>query len=257
MNAYLILPSTHSAFSTVPELLDFIEDIAENTGLPVGIKAAIGKLDQWEELALEMKQRGTGPDFISVDGGEGGTGAAPPSFADHVSLPWVYGFADLYKLFQNHGLTDRIVFVGSGKLGFPAKGAMAFALGVDVINVAREAMMSIGCIQAQICHTNRCPAGVATQSKWLQNGIDIPLKSDRLNQYFKTFRKELVEITHAAGYEHPCQFTMADVEMNMDDKHLSQDMRSTFKYKKQPVPFESMQKLKECIHLGGSYQTSN
>ena len=204
-----------------------------------------------------MKQRGTGPDFISVDGGEGGTGAAPPSFADHVSLPWVYGFADLYKLFQNHGLTDRIVFVGSGKLGFPAKGAMAFALGVDVINVAREAMMSIGCIQAQICHTNRCPAGVATQSKWLQNGIDIPLKSDRLNQYFKTFRKELVEITHAAGYEHPCQFTMADVEMNMDDKHLSQDMRSTFKYKKQPVPFESMQKLKECIHLGGSYQTSN
>jgi glutamate synthase domain-containing protein 2 len=253
----VLSPPTHSAFSTVPELLDFIEDIAENTGLPVGIKAAIGKLDQWEELALEMKQRGTGPDFISVDGGEGGTGAAPPSFADHVSLPWVYGFADLYKLFQNHGLTDRIVFVGSGKLGFPAKGAMAFALGVDVINVAREAMMSIGCIQAQICHTNRCPAGVATQSKWLQNGIDIPLKSDRLNQYFKTFRKELIEITHAAGYEHPCQFTMADVEMNMDDKHLSQDMRATFKYKKQPVPFESMQKLKECIHLGGSYQTSN
>ena len=81
----VLSPPTHSAFSTVPELLDFIEDIAENTGLPVGIKAAIGKLDQWEELAREMKQRGTGPDFISVDGGEGGTGAAPPSFADHVS----------------------------------------------------------------------------------------------------------------------------------------------------------------------------
>ena len=253
----VLSPPTHSAFSTVPELLDFVEDIAQNTGLPVGIKAAIGKLDQWKELAREMKERGTGPDFITIDGGEGGTGAAPPSFADHVSLPWIYGFADLYKLFQTAGLTERIVFVGSGKLGFPAKAAMAFSMGVDVINVAREAMMSIGCIQAQICHTNRCPSGVATQSKWLQRGIDVPLKSDRLDQYFKTFKKELIEITHASGYEHPCQFTMEDVELNMDDKNLSQDMRSTFKYIKQPVPFEGMQSLKDCIHLGGSYQTSN
>ena len=253
----VLSPPTHSAFSTVPELLDFVEDIANETGLPVGIKAAIGKLDQWKELTREMQARGTGPDFISVDGGEGGTGAAPPSFADHVSLPWVYGFADLYKLFQSAGLTERVVFIGSGKLGFPAKAAMAFAMGVDVINVAREAMMSIGCIQAQICHTNRCPSGVATQSKWLQSGINIPLKSDRLDQYFKTFRKELIEITHAAGYEHPCQFTMADVEMNMDDKNLSQDMKATFNYKKEPVPFKSMQDLKDCIHLGGSYQTPN
>ena len=252
----VLSPPTHTAFSTVPELLDFIEDIARETGLPVGIKAAIGKLDQWKELTREMQTRGTGPDFISVDGGEGGTGAAPPSFADHVSLPWVYGFADLYKLFQSAGLTDRVVFIGSGKLGFPAKAAMAFAMGVDVINVAREAMMSIGCIQAQICHTNRCPSGVATQKKWLQKGINVPLKSDRLNQYFQTFRKELVEITHAAGYEHPCQFTMADVEMNMDDKNLSQDMKATFNYKKEPVPFSSMQALKDCIHLGGS-QTPN
>lgn len=249
----VLSPPNHSAFNTVPELMDFIETIAEATGLPVGIKAAIGKLDQWKELAREMKSRGTGPDFIAVDGGEGGTGAAPPSFADHVSLPWVYGFADLYKMFRQAGLTERIVFVGSGKLGFPAKAAMAFALGVDVINVAREAMMSIGCIQAQICHTNRCPSGVATQSKWLQNGINVPLKSDRLNQYFRTFRKEFIEITHAAGYEHPCQFTMTDVELNMDDKHLSQDMRNTFNYTKDPVPFKSMQDLKDCVYLGGKY----
>ncbi len=81
-------------------MVDFIENIAEATGLPVGIKAAIGKLEQWEELADIMVKTGKGPDFITVDGGEGGTGAAPPSFADHVSLPWVYGFSDLYKLFQ-------------------------------------------------------------------------------------------------------------------------------------------------------------
>lgn len=247
----VLSPPNHSAFSTIPELVDFIEEIAEATGLPVGIKAAIGKLDQWEELAQIMERDNRGPDFITIDGGEGGTGAAPPSFADHVSLPWVYGFSDVYKLFQKYNLTDRIVFIGSGKLGFPAKAAMAFAMGADCINVAREAMMSIGCIQAQICHTNRCPAGVATQKKWLQNGIDVPLKSERLAQYFKTFRKELIEITHAAGYEHPCQFNMGDIEMNVDDHNLTKAFKNTFNYEKTPVAFKSMQDLKECVYLGG------
>ncbi|WP_425075704.1 FMN-binding glutamate synthase family protein [Psychroserpens sp. S379A] len=247
----VLSPPNHKAFSNVPELINFIEDIAKHTGLPVGIKAAIGKLDQWKELADIMKSTGRGPDFITVDGGEGGTGAAPPSFADHVSLPWVYGFGDLYKVFQERNLTERIVFIGSGKLGFPAKAAMAFAMGVDCINVAREAMMSIGCIQAQICHTNRCPAGVATQSKWLQNGINVPLKSERLAQYFKFFKKELIEITHAAGHEHPCQFTMDDIEVNVDDHNLSQNMSSTYMYDKTKVPFNAMQELKTCPHLGG------
>jgi len=247
----VLSPPNHSAFSNVKELLDFVEDIAKNTGLPVGIKAAIGKLNEWEELADIMLKTGKGPDFITVDGGEGGTGAAPPSFADHVSLPWVYGFSDLYKVFQKRNLTDRIVFIGSGKLGFPAKAAMAFAMGVDCINVAREAMMSIGCIQAQVCHTNRCPSGVATQNKWLQNGINIPLKSVRLAQYFKTFRKELVEITHAAGYEHPCQFTMKDIDVNVDDHNLSEELNKTYNYEKTPVPYTSMQDLKDCIYLGG------
>lgn len=249
----VLSPPNHKAFSTVPEMVDFIEAIAEETGLPVGIKAAIGKLDQWKELADIMVKTGKGPDFITVDGGEGGTGAAPPSFADHVSLPWVYGFGDLYKLFKEKGLTDRIVFIGSGKLGFPAKAAMAFAMGVDCINVAREAMMSIGCIQAQICHTNRCPSGVATQSKWLQRGIDIPLKSERLAQYFKTFRKEFIEITHASGYEHPCQFTMEDIDVNVDDHNLSKELSSTYQYNKTPVPFTSMQALKDCEYLGGKH----
>jgi glutamate synthase domain-containing protein 2 len=247
----VLSPPNHKAFSTVPEMVDFIEAIAKETGLPVGIKAAIGKLDQWEELAILMKQTGKGPDFITVDGGEGGTGAAPPSFADHVSLPWVYAFGDLYKLFKSYDLTERIVFIGSGKLGFPAKAAMAFAMGADCINVAREAMMSIGCIQAQVCHTNRCPSGIATQNKWLQKGIDIPLKSERLAQYFKTFRKEFLEITHAAGYEHPCQFTMDDIEVNVDDHNLSKELSTTYNYNKVEVPFKGMQSLKDCNYLGG------
>ncbi len=251
MGKDVLSPPNHSAFSNVSEMISFIESIAEKTGLPVGIKAAIGKLDQWKELADIMLKTNKGPDFITVDGGEGGTGAAPPSFADHVSLPWVYGFSDLYKMFQDYGLSERIVFIGSAKLGFPAKGAMAFAMGADCINVAREAMMSIGCIQAQICHTNRCPSGVATQSRWLQNGIDPTLKSERLAQYFKTFRKELVEITHAAGYEHPCQFKMSDIDVNVDDRNLSKELDEAYKYEKTPVAFTSMQDLKDCIYLGG------
>ena len=247
----VLSPSTHKAFNTVPELMQLIEDIAEATGLPVGIKGAIGKMEQWEELANLMIKTGKGPDFITVDGGEGGTGAAPPSFADHVSLPWIYGFSILYKVFQQKQLTERIVFVGSGKLGFPAKAAMAFAMGVDCINVAREAMMSIGCIQAQVCHTNKCPAVIATQNKWRQGGIDITIKSERLAQYFKTFRKELLEITHAAGYEHPCQFTMRDIQVNVDDIDLNRDLRATYCYDKTEVSFNNVQELYDCMYLGG------
>lgn len=257
MGKDVLSPPNHSAFSNVPEMVDFIEAIASQTGLPVGIKAAIGKLEQWEELADLMAKTGKGPDFVTVDGGEGGTGAAPPSFADHVSLPWVYGFSDLYKLFKNKKLTNRIVFIGSGKLGFPAKAAMAFAMGADCINVAREAMMSIGCIQAQVCHNNTCPSGVATQNKWLQNGINVPLKSVRLAQYFKTFRKELVEITHAAGYEHPCQFKMSDVDINVDDHYLSKELDRTFMYDKVSVPFQGMQALKDCLYLGGKAENKS
>lgn len=253
----VLSPTTHKAFSTVEELMELIEIIAEKTGLPVGVKGAIGKLDQWQQMADIMLKSGKGPDFITVDGGEGGTGAAPPSFADHVSLPWVYGFSSLYKVFQERNLTERIVFVGSGKLGFPAKAAMAFAMGVDCINVAREAMMSIGCIQAQVCHTNKCPAGIATQSKWRQGGINVPLKSARLAQYFKSFRKEFVEITHAAGYEHPCQFTMQDIQVNVDDIDLTRNLRSTYGYNKTQVDFNGMQNLYDCEHLGGKNFTES
>ena len=247
----VLSPSAHTAFKDIDGLVAFIEDIANNTGLPVGIKAAVGKIEQWEALAKIMVETKKGPDFISIDGGEGGTGAAPPSFADHVSLPFTHGFSEVYKIFQEYKLTDRIVFVGSGKLGFPAKAAMAFAMGVDCINVAREAMMSIGCIQAQICHTNACPTGIATQKKWLQKGIHIPLKSDRLAQYFKTFRKEFLEITHASGYEHPAQFTMNDISLNIDDKELVMNLKDTFKYTKTEVIFNSVESMKNCPYLGG------
>ena len=250
----VLSPPNHSAFGTTKEMVDFIELLAEETGLPVGIKAAIGSKKQWIELADIMKATNKGPDFIAIDGGEGGTGAAPPSFADHVALPFIYGFTDIYRLFQEKNLTERIVFVAAGKLGFPAKAAMAFAMGADVINVAREAMLSIGCIQAQVCHTNTCPAGIATQNKWLQAGVNVKDKTERVNFYFGNFRKELLEMTHAAGYEHPCQFKMEDIEINVSDHLLAQSMKKTFGYEKDEVPFDSVKTLIGCPHLGGAYK---
>jgi glutamate synthase domain-containing protein 2 len=247
----VLSPPRHSAFSNIPEMLAFIEKVADRSGLPVGIKSAVGKLGMWEELADLMVKTGKGPDFITIDGGEGGTGAAPPAFADHVSLPFVYAFSNIYKLFQDKGLSERVVFIASGKLGFPGKAMMALAMGADIINVAREAMMSIGCIQAQICHTNRCPAGIATSNKWLQRGVDPALKSERLYNYIKNLRKEILEITHACGYEHPSQLTMFDIDVSMGDNNLTQSLKDTYNYEKSIVPFVSMNKIKECPHLGG------
>jgi glutamate synthase domain-containing protein 2 len=251
MGKDVVSPPYHSTFSTIREMIDFIEEIAEATGLPVGIKAAVGKLEMWEELADLMNISGQGPDFIAIDGGEGGTGAAPPAFADHVALPWVYGFSKVYAIFQKRHLTDRITFIGSGKLGFPAQAIMAFAMGADLINVARESMMAIGCIQAQICHTNRCPTGVTTNNAWLRSGLDPALKSERFANYLRTLTKEIIEITHAASYEHPCQFTMEDVDIAMGDNNHTLSLLLSYGYEKDPVAYKGLSFLLNCPHLGG------
>jgi glutamate synthase domain-containing protein 2 len=251
MGKDILSPGYHTAFNNIPEMVQLIEDIAEKTGLPVGIKSAVGRMELWEELAELMVKTGKGPDFITIDGGEGGTGAAPPAFADHVSLPFTFAFSKVYQIFKKHGLTDRVVFIASGKLGFPASASMAFAMGADLINIAREAMMAIGCIQAQVCHTNRCPSGVATNNKWLQAGIDPALKSERIYNYFKTLNKEILEITHACGYEHPCQLTMDDVDIAEGDRNRTMSLKESYGYYKVPVKFEGMNKLVEDEYLGG------
>lgn len=233
----VISPAYHTAFKDIPEMIDFIETMAQATGLPVGIKSAVGKLDMWETLAQKMVETGKGPNFITIDGGEGGTGAAPRAFADHVSLPWVYAFSSIYKIFQKYGLEKKVVFIGSGKLGLPEKAVMAFAMGVDMINVAREAMMSIGCIQAQKCHTNICPVGIATNNKWLESGLNPELKSVRFYNYLKTINKEILELSHACGYEHPSQFTMEDIEISMGDNNRTVPLSQAYGYQKTAVVF--------------------
>jgi glutamate synthase (ferredoxin) len=198
-----VSPASHSAFSDVSSMLDFIEKLADATGLPVGIKSAVGEMSFWRELAAQMDKTKRGPDFITIDGGEGGTGAAPLVFSDHVALPFKLGFTEVYKTFAEAGVHHQTVFIGSGKLGFPESGLLALALGCDMINVAREAMLSIGCIQAQRCHTGHCPTGVATQNPWLMRGLDPTLKAARLANYITTLRKELQCLAAACGAPHP------------------------------------------------------
>ncbi len=208
-----VSPSSHSAFQDVDGLLDFVEAIAEETGLPVGIKSAVGESGFWQELAHRMAVSGRGVDFITIDGGEGGTGAAPLVFTDHVALPYKVGMARVYRIFAEAGMHQQVTFIGSGKLGLPDNALFAFALGADMINVGREAMLAVGCIQAQRCHTGHCPTGVATQSPWLQRGLVPDLKAERLAHYVTELRKELLALSHACGAEHPALITSDHLEV--------------------------------------------
>jgi glutamate synthase domain-containing protein 2 len=224
-----ISPSHHTAFTDVDSMLDFVEKLADVTGLPIGIKSAVGDQGFWKTLAHQMANSGRGVDFITIDGGEGGTGAAPLVFADHVALPFKQAIGRVYREFAMEGLKDNVVFVGSGKLGFPETALFAFALGCDMVNVGREALMSIGCIQAQRCHTGHCPSGVATQNQWLMHGLDPGLKSARLANYVITLRKELLQLSRACGVCHPALVDGDHLEV-LDGQFGSRTVRPLFTY---------------------------
>ena len=224
-----ISPAGHTAFHDVNSMLDFVEAIAEATGLPVGIKSAVGESAFWEDLADEMAKGERGVDFINIDGGEGGTGAAPLVFTDHVALPFKIAFSRIYHTFARRGLTDDIVFMGAGRLGFPEASLLAFAMGADMVGVAREAMMAIGCIQAQRCHTGHCPTGVATQNKWLMRGLDPTDKAARLANYLVTLRKEVMWLTRAVGVAHPAEVHLEHFEI-LDECFGSRSPREIFGY---------------------------
>jgi glutamate synthase domain-containing protein 2 len=190
--------------------------LADKTGLPVGIKSAVGELQFWKDLAQQMATTDRGVDFITIDGGEGGTGAAPLTFSDHVALPFKLAFAKVYREFVAAEMTDKVVFIGSGKLGFPEAALLAMALGCDMVNVGREAMLSVGCIQALKCHTGYCPTGVATQNKWLMTGLDPTFKSARLANYLATLRKDLLQLSRACGKQHPALITTEHLDILND-----------------------------------------
>jgi glutamate synthase domain-containing protein 2 len=222
-------PSRHAAFIDVDSMLDFVEMVADETGLPVGIKSAVGNMEFWDQLVELMSDRGRGVDFVNVDGGEGGTGAAPMIFADAVAYPFRVAFSEVYRRFAAAGLTDDVTFVGGGKLGIPENAVVAFALGVDMVSVGREAMLSIGCIQAQKCHTDHCPVGVATQNPRYTRGLDPTLKSVRAANYLKTLRRDLLKVSEAVGVAHPGLITPDDVDV-MDGVRGGQSLRDLYGY---------------------------
>lgn len=220
-------PSSHSAFHDVDSMLDFVEMLADESGLPVGIKSAVGESQFWQDLARIMDTTGRAVDFITIDGGEGGTGAAPLVFTDHVALPFKLAFTRAYREFFERGIHSQVVFVGSGKLGFPATAILAFALGCDMVHVAREPMLSIGCIQAQRCHTGHCPTGIATQNPWLMRGLDPTHKGARLANYIVTLRKEILQLSRACGVIHPALVTADQCEIT-DERFGSATARELF-----------------------------
>ena len=224
-----ISPSRHAEFSDCDSLLDWVELLAAETGLPVGIKSAVGDLGFWDDLTTLMAETDRGVDFVTVDGGEGGTGAAPLIFTDSVSLPFQLGFSRVYKAFAARGLHEQVTFIGAGKLGLPDNAVVAFALGCDMVNVGREAMLAIGCIQAQKCHTDTCPTGVATQNRWLARGLDPQLKSVRLANYVKTLRRDLMKVAEACGVEHPGLIDVDSVEI-LDGRTASTSLRDVYDY---------------------------
>ncbi|MGE3955194.1 MAG: glutamate synthase-related protein [Vicinamibacterales bacterium] len=226
-----ISPAVHGAFHDADSLLDFVELLASETGLPVGIKSAVGETEFWSDLAHLMLHTSRGVDFITIDGGEGGTGAGPLVFVDHVALPFKVGFSRVQKIFHSVGLHERVVFIGSGKLGFPEAALFAFALGADMVNVAREALLAIGCIQAQRCHTNHCPTGIATQHPWLVRGVDPTLKAARLANYVLTLRKDLLALCRACGVPHPALVTAEHLEL-VNDRYGSSTVADLFGYRR-------------------------
>ena len=224
-----VSPSFHSAFSDVDGLIAFVERVAGATGLPVGIKSAVGQIGFWEELAARMAATGAGPDFVTIDGGEGGTGAAPLAYSDHVSLPFKIGFSRVYATFARAGIAEDVVFVAAGRLGFPDAALFAFALGADMVNVAREAMLAIGCIQAQRCHTGGCPTGVATQNRWLMGGLDPDLKHARAANYLVALRAETASLARTTGYRHPALVRPEAIEI-VTERYGSAALRDVFAY---------------------------
>lgn len=224
-----VSPAAHSAFHDADSLLDFVELLAETSGKPVGIKSAVGDDTFFRDLARLMERGERGVDYVNIDGGEGGTGAGPLVFTDHVALPFKVAFSRVYRVFAETGLTDRVVFIGAGKLGFPGQALLAFALGCDGVNVGREAMLAIGCIQAQRCHTDRCPTGVTTQSKRRQRGLDPTDKSVRGAGYITQLRREVLRLSHACGVVHPGLITTEQLEI-LDDHFGSRLARDVFGY---------------------------
>jgi glutamate synthase domain-containing protein 2 len=205
-----ISPSRHSAFSTPIEMMEFIAKMRElSGGKPAGFKLCVGH--PWEFLAVckAMLETDIYPDFIVIDGKEGGTGAAPLEFTDHIGMPLREGLNFVHNALIGINARDRIKLGASGKVISAFDIARAMALGADWCNSARGFMFALGCIQSQSCHTDKCPTGVTTQDKVRQRALVVPDKAERVYNFQRATLEALAELVAAAGLDHPTQFAPA------------------------------------------------
>lgn len=194
-------PNRHPDIASIDELLDRIEHIRTVTGKPVGVKTAIGGRRFMNELTAGVSRRGlqAAPDFLTIDGGEGGSGAAPQALADHMALSIDEALPLVTDALIASGLKERIRVIASGQLVTPARVAWALAAGADYVNSARGFMFALGCIQSLRCHTNTCPTGVATHDPRLQRGLVVQDKAERVASYCKNMNQEIAMIAHSCG----------------------------------------------------------
>jgi glutamate synthase domain-containing protein 2 len=201
-----ISPASHSAFSTPVGLLEFVAQLRElSGGKPVGFKFAMGHPWEWFGIAKAMLKTGIVPDFIVVDGGEGGTGAAPLEFTDHVGAPLREALALVHNTLVGTGLRGQIRIGAGGKIVTAFDIARNCAIGADWCNSARGFMFALGCIQAQSCHTGLCPTGVTTQDPGRYRALVVPDKAERVLQFHQNTLKALKELLSAAGLSHTDQ----------------------------------------------------
>ncbi|MDD0842857.1 FMN-binding glutamate synthase family protein [Pseudomonas sp. Gutcm_11s] len=214
-----ISPSRHSAFSTPGGLLQFIAQLRElSGGKPVGFKLCLGHPWEFMGIAKAMLETGILPDFIVIDGKEGGTGAAPLEFTDHIGVPLREGLLFVHNTLVGLNLRDKIRLGASGKIVSAFDIASVMALGADWANSARGFMFAIGCIQSQSCHTNKCPTGVATQDKLRQRALVVTDKAQRVHNFHRNTMRGLAEMIAAAGLTHPSQ---------IEAKHLVRRMSAS------------------------------
>jgi glutamate synthase domain-containing protein 2 len=201
----VVSPPAHTAFTTPIGLLRFLALLREASGgKPVGFKLCVGKRHEFFGIVKAMLESGIAPDFITIDGAEGGTGAAPLEFSDSVGTPLNEGLAFVHYALVGAGLRDRIRLIASGKVNTGFQIATKVALGADMCNAARAMMFALGCIQALRCNTNRCPTGVATQDPALVRGLHVGDKSERVARFHRETVKSFFEVLGAAGLREPC-----------------------------------------------------
>lgn len=200
-----ISPNRFPEISNSSELLDFVHHVREVTGKPTGFKVVLGDYRWLDNLCQEILKRGTeyAPDFITLDGSEGGTGASPLTLVDYMGLPITESLPVLIDTLVEYDLKDRIKVIASGKLIMPAEVAWALSIGADFVNSARGFAFALGCIQAMRCNKNTCPTGVATQNKWLMRGLDPTSKAVRVSQYVKNLDFEVGLLAHSCGVHEP------------------------------------------------------